>query len=143
MYDVPHFSLNIIHCIQQIICEKQDVFPSATAVARAYPLYSRKTNLSSKLGATSAEKVPIAVSVEYFLLDNAIPLTEDECLMLERAAESVRLTARIVDTPCNEMNTDHFLEVNKCLIASGNLMILLFLLLYYLGNRNSCQRVRD
>jgi hypothetical protein len=29
------------------------------------------------------------------------------------------------------------------LIASGNLMILLFLLLYYLGNRNSCQRVRD
>ena len=31
--------------------------------------------------------------------------------MLEQAAESVRTAARIVDTPCNEMNTDHFLQV--------------------------------
>lgn len=93
-----------------IICEKQDVFPSAAAVARAYPLYSKKTNMSSKLAAASTEKMSITVTVEYFLLDNAIPLTEDECVMLERAAESVRTTARIVDTPCNEMNTDHFLE---------------------------------
>lgn len=31
---------------------------------------------------------------------------------LSSAADGVRLAARIVDTPCNEMNTDHFLEVS-------------------------------
>lgn len=30
---------------------------------------------------------------------------------LASATEGVRLAARIVDTPCNEMNTDNFLEV--------------------------------
>lgn len=30
---------------------------------------------------------------------------------LANATEGVRLAARIVDTPCNEMNTDTFLEV--------------------------------
>lgn len=34
------------------------------------------------------------------------------CLQcLASATEGVRLAARIVDTPCNEMNTDSFLEV--------------------------------
>lgn len=32
---------------------------------------------------------------------------------LSNAADGVRLAARIVDTPCNEMNTDHFLDVSK------------------------------
>ena len=76
--------------------------------------------MSSKLAAASTEKMSITVTVEYFLLDNAIPLTGDECVMLERAAESVRTTARIVDTPCNEMNTDHFLEVQIYLNVSSN-----------------------
>lgn len=86
------------------------MFPSAAAVARAFPLYSKKTSK----GATnngSSEKKPVTVAVEYFLLNNADPLNEEECLMLQQAAESVRSAARIVDTPCNEMNTDHFLQV--------------------------------
>lgn len=32
---------------------------------------------------------------------------------LSNAADGVRLAARIVDTPCNEMNTDHFLDVSE------------------------------
>lgn len=32
---------------------------------------------------------------------------------LSNAADGVRLSARIVDTPCNEMNTDHFLDVSE------------------------------
>lgn len=90
------------------------MFPSAAAVARAFPLYSKKTSLSNK-GATnsaSAEKKPVTVFVEYVLTgNNASPLSEEECLMLQQASESVRSAARIVDTPCNEMNTDHFLQV--------------------------------
>ena len=60
---------------------------------------------------SSTEKKTITISVEFVLIGNASPLSEEECLMLQRAAESVRTTARIVDTPCNEMNTDHFLQV--------------------------------
>ena len=41
------------------------------------------------------------------------PLSPEECKMLEQAAESIRTAARIVDTPCNEMNTDHFLQVDS------------------------------
>ncbi len=69
--------------------------------------------MSGKVAANSSstEKKPVTVTVEYILLGNASPLSEDECLMLHRAAESVRTAARIVDTPCNEMNTDHFLQV--------------------------------
>lgn len=87
------------------------MFPSATAVARAFPLYSKKTSMSNKASANSTEKKTVTVTVEYLLLSSSTPLSEDECLMLQHAAESVRTAARIVDTPCNEMNTDHFLQV--------------------------------
>ena len=57
------------------------------------------------------------------LIDNVgNPLAESECILLERAAESVRTAARIVDMPCNEMNTDHFLQVKiKFIIINYNL----------------------
>lgn len=37
---------------------------------------------------------------------------------LTSATEGVRLAARIVDTPCNEMNTDIFLEVRGLILIS-------------------------
>lgn len=37
-------------------------------------------------------------------------LSLDELKALEEAALGIRLAARIVDTPCNEMNVDHFLK---------------------------------
>lgn len=42
---------------------------------------------------------------------------------LSNAADGVRLAARIVDTPCNEMNTDHFLDVSE------NISLFLYLFL--------------
>ncbi|XP_077982867.1 putative aminopeptidase NPEPL1 [Glandiceps talaboti] len=88
-----------------LVCERSDVFASACAVARAFSLFSRKS------GSTKSSKAR-TVTVEFVLVgagkDN--PLTEAEAQALETTANSIRLTARIVDTPCNEMNTDHFLQ---------------------------------
>lgn len=33
-------------------------------------------------------------------------------MLIKQTTDAVRLTALIVDTPTNEMNVDHFLEVN-------------------------------
>lgn len=98
-----------------IVCERNDVFPAASAVARAFPLYSRKTNQSNSNSVDNQgvdkKSTPYTVTVEFILVGNATtPLSAEECKMLEQAAESIRTAARIVDTPCNEMNTDHFLQ---------------------------------
>lgn len=45
-------------------------------------------------------------------------VTEEELKALEYAAAGIRLTARIVDTPCNEMNVDYFLQVLTCHLFS-------------------------
>lgn len=44
---------------------------------------------------------------------------------LANAADGVRLAARIVDTPCNEMNTDHFLDVSLTVLLLEFLLPLL------------------
>lgn len=52
---------------------------------------------------------------------------------LTNAAHGVRMAARIVDTPCNEMNTDHFLDVSKlhlfwkCWPLNKNMVIFILL----------------
>ncbi|XP_071958210.1 probable aminopeptidase NPEPL1 [Antedon mediterranea] len=90
-----------------IVCERKSVFASGCAVARAFPLYSRKT------GANKLRKR--TVTVEFILVgeDSDQSLTEDEMNCLEQAAKGIRLTGRIVDTPCNEMHTDAFIEEIK------------------------------
>lgn len=97
------------------------MFASAVAVARAFPLYSKKTN--SNKGAVSnsnAERTQVNVVVEFILVGSTEVLNEDDCLMLKRASDCVRTTARIVDTPCNEMNTDHFIKVSSLLLNYVN-----------------------
>uniref|UniRef100_A0A669EYE4 Aminopeptidase like 1 n=2 Tax=Oreochromis TaxID=8139 RepID=A0A669EYE4_ORENI len=64
-----------------MVCERSDVFASSCAMARAFPIFSRRSASSLLL-----------------------------IICLSNAADGVRLSARIVDTPCNEMNTDHFLD---------------------------------
>jgi len=88
-----------------IVCEKNDVFPSAAAVARAFPFYTRKTaSLNSKR----------TVTVEFLLVgDNTTPLTSDELQLLQDESYGIRLAAKIVDTPCSEMHTDAFIEEIK------------------------------
>lgn len=86
-----------------LVCEKADLFASACAVARAFPLYSRK----------SAQKAQgVTVNVEFVLVehlnDTLLPLFADDSLCLGDAAYGIRLAAKIVDMPCNEMNVSHF-----------------------------------
>lgn len=93
---------------------------SACAVARAYPLFSRKT--SSNPSQTSNT----TVRVEFLLVPSSecegagesngnveekLTLSSVDLQCLESACTGVRLAARIVDAPCNEMNVDHFLQV--------------------------------
>ena len=42
-------------------------------------------------------------------------ISMEDVMLLENSKTGIQLAARIVDTPCSEMNTDAFLdEVNKC-----------------------------
>ena len=99
---------------QQIVCERSCVFASACAAARAYPLFSRR--LGSK---GSSARV---VTIEFILVgeNSSKPLTDGDIQTLAVTADAVRQSARIVDTPCNEMNTDHFLQVPKSITLSLN-----------------------
>jgi len=105
-----------------IVCERADVFASGCAVARAFPTYSKKT--------PSVNSENVTVSVEFIIVPpansneteessgEACEITEEELKALDYAAHGIRLTARIVDTPCNEMNVDYFLqEVNSVAAA--------------------------
>uniref|UniRef100_A0A674PC22 Aminopeptidase like 1 n=1 Tax=Takifugu rubripes TaxID=31033 RepID=A0A674PC22_TAKRU len=87
-----------------MVCEHSDVFASSCAIARAFPLFTRRSSSSRR-----AEKKN--VTVEFLIVEqdsSTLDAAELECL--SNAADGVRLAARIVDTPCNEMNTDHFLD---------------------------------
>uniref|UniRef100_UPI00398EF5D7 probable aminopeptidase NPEPL1 n=1 Tax=Pristiophorus japonicus TaxID=55135 RepID=UPI00398EF5D7 len=90
-----------------LVCESAEVFASACALTRAFPLFTRRTGLPEQ-----GEK--LTVTVEFILVgENTDPLTESTLACLSSAAEGIRLAARIVDTPCNEMNTDDFLAEIK------------------------------
>eukprot|EP00064_Thunnus_orientalis_P004099 superscaffoldBa00000361_g4110 len=92
---------------KEMVCERSDVFASSCAIARAFPIFSRRSTSSRR-----NEKKH--VSVEFVIVgqdSNPLDVAELECL--SNAADGVRLAARIVDTPCNEMNTDHFLDEIK------------------------------
>ena len=87
------------------MCERSNVFASGCAVARAFPIFSRKAGHQ-----TSSSRV---VTVEFSLVgeNSGSGLTDEDINTLAVTADAIRHTARIVDTPCNEMNTDHFLQV--------------------------------
>uniref|UniRef100_A0A8C0T2N9 Cytosol aminopeptidase domain-containing protein n=1 Tax=Canis lupus familiaris TaxID=9615 RepID=A0A8C0T2N9_CANLF len=93
--------------VLQMVCERSDAFASACALARAFPLFTHRSGASRR----SEKKT---VTVEFFLVgqDNG-PVEVSTLQCLTNATEGVRLAARIVDTPCNEMNTDTFLEEIK------------------------------
>ncbi|XP_037814520.1 probable aminopeptidase NPEPL1 isoform X2 [Lucilia sericata] len=124
-----------------IVCERSDLFASACAVVRAFPLYSRKT--SGSLGNSTANAAAggdldtpmknaadnsnqATVNVEFIIIDkngavSQTPLDQSEIGCLEDAAKGIRLAARIVDTPCNEMNVSHFVEEAERIGAELNI----------------------
>ena len=100
------------------MCEKSDVFASACAIAKAFPLYNRKTGKSSeesKAGETLTTVeflIATRTADDEFEVGN-VKLADDELQLLEVTTWATRNTARIVDTPCSEMHTDRFVEVSK------------------------------
>ncbi|MBN3298157.1 putative aminopeptidase NPEPL1 [Amia ocellicauda] len=90
-----------------MVCERAEVFASACAIARAFPLFSRRSSASRR-----TDKRLLTVEFITVGQDNG-PLELGTLECLSTTAEGVRLAARIVDTPCNEMNTDHFLQEIK------------------------------
>lgn len=99
------FPISFSYLYLQIVCDKRDLFASACAVARAFPLYSRKSG---------ADQNDSTVSIEFILFENdsisSNGLTVSDVACLDAATAGIRLTARIVDAPCNEMNVSHFIE---------------------------------
>uniref|UniRef100_A0A336ME14 CSON014120 protein n=1 Tax=Culicoides sonorensis TaxID=179676 RepID=A0A336ME14_CULSO len=89
-----------------LVCERQDLFASACAVARAFPLYSKKSKSSSTQATVTVEFVIVGPE------SNSV-LTDDDIKCLENAAHGIRLAAKIVDAPCNEMNVSIFIEEVK------------------------------
>jgi hypothetical protein len=86
-----------------MVCERKDVFAAAAAITRAFPLYSRKSSWNAR-----PEGV---VNVEFALVSGE-QLAREDLKCLEDLAEGIQLASRIVDTPCCEMNTLHFLSVS-------------------------------
>ena len=101
-----------------VVCRQEDVYACGCAVARAYSLYNKKTvgDLPNVQGRQERE---VQVSVEFLIVDESTEkvspgaLSKEDRTVLESSSEAIHLTARLVDTPCNEMNTDHFVEEAK------------------------------
>jgi probable aminopeptidase NPEPL1 len=106
-----------------IVCEKRDLLASGAAVARAFPQFSRKTSGEAPDAFPRPPRSAV-VSVEFLVVDPVLGetgpavLTPADIRALDGVARGVQLTARIVDTPCNEMHTDAFLEEVKTVCAN-------------------------
>ena len=79
------------------------MFASVCAIARAFPLYSRK----------SCSQTKRTVYVEFVLVGDSDmqTLSANELGCMCDTAEGVRMAARITDIPCADMHTDAFVEV--------------------------------
>ncbi|KAB0407425.1 hypothetical protein E2I00_012438, partial [Balaenoptera physalus] len=88
--------------------------PSPTDSCPLYLNYATVAALPSRRSGASRRPEKKTVTVEFFLVgqDNG-PVEVSTLQCLTSATEGVRLAARIVDTPCNEMDTDTFLEEIK------------------------------
>lgn len=88
----------------KVVCERKEAFASACAIARAFPLYSRKS---------SKGKMPSkTITVEFVIVgDNNTPISSEDANCMSIVAESIRLSARLVDAPCQEMHTSAFVKV--------------------------------
>lgn len=87
-----------------VACERAHSVAYAAAVARTYPLFTAKTD--------SVKNRQVFVNFQFTDGDNSA-LTDEEIKCFSSVSDSVRLTAKIVDTPCANMHTDCFFEEVK------------------------------
>ena len=87
-------------------------------MARAYSAYSRKT-VGEPPNAQPRPVREVQVKVEFLVVDGetapASPanLSASDKKALETSCEAIQLAARLVDAPCNEMNTTAFVDEAK------------------------------
>ena len=87
-----------------MVCERSEAFASACAIARAFPTYSRKSSWAKLPSKT--------VTVEFvFVRSNDLPLSNEDAECMNVVADSIRLSARLVDMPCQDMHTSAFVQV--------------------------------
>ncbi|KAJ0171293.1 hypothetical protein K1T71_012843 [Dendrolimus kikuchii] len=118
-----------------LVCRKRDVYASAVAIGRSFPLYQARSG-SNPLSNAPAPHNTRSVTVEIHLvkedkqegdsedealgvLDPALcdnSLSSEELSTIQDAAEATRLAARITDTPANIMDVDKFIE-EACKVA--------------------------
>lgn len=122
-----------------IVCERSNVFASACAVARAFPLYSRRTlngtllvededeNNAKVFESRNGDNNSGVLNIQFIIIEeqqlegdgppcNVVSketLSPEDMKCLEAAVKAVRLTARLVDTPCCEMNVKKFIDFIK------------------------------
>lgn len=80
--------------------------PAGNAVARAFPLFSRKTSSSSDR----------TIFVSFAIRDGAEP-NAAELARVQRVANATRMAARLVDTPAGELHSDAYLAEIKALVT--------------------------
>lgn len=86
-----------------LVVDKRDALASAAAVARAFPTYSEKTG---------SEEVHQDVLVE-FILNDGETLSRDDVEVMDSFRHGIQVASRIVDSPCNVMHVDAFVEEVK------------------------------
>lgn len=93
-----------------VACERRYSIACACAVARAFPLYSRKTSDTNK---SRNVNVTFLFSDEIKNKTGQELSNDDDVRCFNAMGDSVRLSAKITDMPCAEMNTDDFLNEIK------------------------------
>lgn len=98
-----------------IVCDHADIYASGCAIARAFPLYNRKTS-STSLAALDSNEISAEnnseryLNIEFICIDKNEGLRKEDLMVLENSKYGIQLAARIVDAPPNEMHTDAFVD---------------------------------
>jgi len=85
-----------------VVCKESEVFACGCAIARLYPVFSMRTDGKPKSTRT--------VSVEFVVIGERTCDMIEIARCLQEAADSIQMAARIVDMPCNMMNTTKFVQ---------------------------------
>ena len=106
---VPKSATNLV--IYLACTEWDQVRPAAIAIARAFPLYSKKSP-SQDLPAQQQQQVQ--VRVEVWCMDGShVQIKYQE---LQLWADATRMCAKYVDMPTSELNTDTYLREIKVVV---------------------------
>ncbi|ORY80913.1 cytosol aminopeptidase family, catalytic domain-domain-containing protein [Protomyces lactucae-debilis] len=85
---------------QVVMClkNKAEVFAASSAVAKAFPLYTKRS--------ANLKKLEAKVDISFLLQEGEV--TTDELDKAEKLAENVRLTQSLVDTPPTDLNPEEY-----------------------------------